>query len=416
MLIRDNKIPVVQMRFMNNLALINITGRDKPGLTALVTSILSEMDVTILDIGQAVIHDYLNLGILTELTDATQEPLQGIRAAIEKAGLSININKVDEHRYTQWVQQQGRRRTILTLLSRKIKASHVSAVSVMIAEHGLNIDKITRLSGRIPLAGSEKKTRACVEFSLRGEPPAEFRENLMALAGKLDVDIAVQEDGIFRRHRRLIAFDMDSTLIDTEVIDELAVVAGVGSQVSAITELAMTGHLDFHESLRQRVSLLKGLSVQAMAEIAERLPLTEGVEVLFSALKMLGYKTAIISGGFTYFGDNLKARLGVDYVYANELEVVDAKLTGEVVRPVIDAKAKADILSELARKEGIALEQTIAVGDGANDLEMLAAAGLGIAYHAKAIVREKSDHAISRLGLDSILFLLGISDREHDNH
>jgi len=404
------------MRFMNNLALINITGRDKPGLTALVTSILSEMDVTILDIGQAVIHDYLNLGILTELTDATQEPLQGIRAAIEKAGLSININKVDEHRYTQWVQQQGRRRTILTLLSRKIKASHVSAVSVMIAEHGLNIDKITRLSGRIPLAGSEEKTRACVEFSLRGEPPAEFRENLMALAGKLDVDIAVQEDGIFRRHRRLIAFDMDSTLIDTEVIDELAVVAGVGSQVSAITELAMTGHLDFHESLRQRVSLLKGLSVQAMAEIAERLPLTEGVEVLFSALKMLGYKTAIISGGFTYFGDNLKARLGVDYVYANELEVVDAKLTGEVVRPVIDAKAKADILSELARKEGIAMEQTIAVGDGANDLEMLAAAGLGIAYHAKAIVREKSDHAISRLGLDSILFLLGISDREHDNH
>ena len=255
-----------------------------------------------------------------------------------------------------------------------------------------------------------------MEFSLRGEPPAEFRENLMALAGQLDVDIAVQEDGIFRRHRRLIAFDMDSTLIDTEVIDELAVAAGVGSQVSAITELAMTGQLDFHESLRQRVSLLKGLSVQVMAELAGRLPLTEGVEVLFSALKMLGYKTAIISGGFTYFGDNLKTRLGVDHVYANELEVVDAKLTGEVVRPVIDAKAKADILSELARKEGIAMEQTIAVGDGANDLGMLAAAGLGIAYHAKAIVREKSDHAISRLGLDSILFLLGISDREHDNH
>jgi phosphoserine phosphatase len=401
---------------MNNLALINITGKDKPGLTALVTAILSDMDVTILDIGQAVIHDYLNLGILTELSKPTEALLQRIQSDIEQAGLSINIDSVDQDHYSQWVAQQGRRRTILTLLARKIKASHVAAVSKMIVQHNLNIDKITRLSGRIPLQDEQKKTRACVEFSLRGEPSIDFRENLIALAGRLDIDIAVQEDGIFRRHRRLIAFDMDSTLIDTEVIDELALAAGVGQQVAEITERAMSGKLDFQESLRQRVGLLAGLPVQTLSEIAECLPLTEGVEVLFPALKTLGYKTAIISGGFSYFGNFLKARLGVDYVYANELDVIDGKLTGEVVRPVVDAQAKADILSELARKEGIAMEQTIAVGDGANDIEMLAAAGLGIAYHAKAIVRDSSDHAISQLGLDSILFLLGISDREHDNH
>jgi len=401
---------------MSNLALINITGRDKPGLTALVTSILSEMDVTILDIGQAVIHDYLNLGILVESTHTTETLLQRIKSDIEQAGLSININSVDKDRYRQWVMQQGRRRTILTLLARKIKASHIAAVTKMIVQHNLNIDKITRLSGRIPLQDSQKITRACVEFSLRGEPSTDFRENLMALASRLDIDIAVQEDGIFRRHRRLIAFDMDSTLIDTEVIDELAIAAGVGEQVADITEKAMGGHLDFQESLRQRVSLLAGLPVQTLSEIAQRLPLTEGVEVLFPALKTLGYKTAIISGGFNYFGEFLQQRLGIDYVYANGLDVVDGKLTGEVVRPVVDAKAKATILSELARKEGIAMEQTIAVGDGANDIEMLAAAGLGIAYHAKAIVRDRSDHAISQLGLDSILFLLGVSDREHDNH
>ena len=288
---------------MNNLALINITGKDKPGLTALVTAILSEMDVTILDIGQAVIHDYLNLGILTELTKPTETLLQRIQSDIEQAGLSININPVDPAHYTQWVAQQGRRRTILTLLARKIKASHVAAVSKMIVQHNLNIDKITRLSGRIPLQDSQKTTRACVEFSLRGEPSLDFRENLIALAGRLDIDIAVQEDGIFRRHRRLIAFDMDSTLIDTEVIDELALAAGVGQQVAEITESAMSGELDFQESLSQRVSLLAGLPVQTLAEIAERLPLTEGVEVLFKALKTLGYKTAIISGGFGYFGN-----------------------------------------------------------------------------------------------------------------
>ena len=260
----------------------------------------------------------------------------------------------------------------------------------------------------------EAKTKACVEFSLKGElrDNAAFRAQLMNVCSELDIDIAVQEDGLFRRNRRLVCFDMDSTLISTEVIDELARLKGVGDEVSAVTERAMLGELDFKTSLRQRVALLEGLPESSLKQVADNLPLMEGVEHLFAVLKQLGYKTAILSGGFTYFGEVLQARFGVDYVYANELEIVDGKLTGQVIEPIVDAERKALLLKMLAKQENIVLDQVIAVGDGANDLAMLAVAGLGIAFHAKPIVKKNAEQAISHLGLDSILYLMGIRDRD----
>ncbi len=397
---------------MAKLVLINITGEDKPGLTAAITSRLSDFDVDILDVGQAVIHNYLTLGILVSVPGESEALFKELLFQGHELGVTVNFSPVNEESYDQWVSLQGRTRFILTLLARKVRATHLARVSKVIADNHLNIDNITRLSGRVPLAHENPSTKACVEFSLRGEPGESFRRELMALGAEMDVDIAVQEDGIFRRNRRLVAFDMDSTLIDTEVIDELARRAGVGEKVSAVTERAMNGELDFKQSLVERVSLLAGLDESALAEVARELPLMEGADHLVSTLKMLGYKTAVLSGGFTYFGRALKEKLGLDYVYANELELQDGKLTGRVIEPIVDAARKATLLKELADREHISLEQTIAVGDGANDLAMLGIAGLGIAYHAKPMVKESAEHSISTLGLDSILYLMGIRDSE----
>ena len=327
-------------------------------------------------------------------------------------GLSVEAEVVTNPEYADWVSRQGQKRMILTILGRKITAAQLSRLARIVTDEGLNIDHINRLSGRVPLEPSAMPARACLEWSLRGSPSPLFRKKLMALATELTLDLAVQEDGIYRRHRRLIAFDMDSTLIETEVIDELAKRKGVGAAVAKITHQAMSGELDFRESLIRRVAQLKGLPETTLSEVAAHLPLTEGVESLFKTLKLLGYKTAILSGGFDYFGQALQAQLGVDHVFANRLEIKDGLLTGRVLEPIVDAEAKARILRALAEQEGISMAQTIAVGDGANDLEMLGAAGLGIAYHAKDLVRERSRHAISTLGLDSILYLLGISDRD----
>ncbi len=397
---------------MAKLVLINITGEDKPGLTAAITSRLSDFDVDILDVGQAVIHNYLTLGILISVPGESEALFKELLFQGHELGVTVNFSPVNEESYDQWVSLQGRTRFILTLLARKVRATHLARVSKVIADNQLNIDNITRLSGRVPLAHENPSTKACVEFSLRGEPGENFRSDLMALGAEMDIDIAVQEDGIFRRNRRLVAFDMDSTLIDTEVIDELARRAGVGDEVSAVTERAMNGELDFKQSLVERVSLLAGLEESALAEVANKLPLMEGADHLVSTLKMLGYKTAVLSGGFTYFGRVLKEKLGLDYVYANELELKDGKLTGRVIEPIVDAARKATLLKELADREHISLEQTIAVGDGANDLAMLGIAGLGIAYHAKPLVKESAEHSISTLGLDSILYLMGIRDSE----
>ncbi|MCB1644151.1 MAG: phosphoserine phosphatase SerB [Pseudomonadales bacterium] len=399
---------------MTELVLINISGEDKPGLTAALTGLLAGFNVDVLDLGQAVIHNHLSLGILINIPGDSDPVLKELLFKAHDLGVSVKFTPVDEASYGDWVGLQGRSRFILTLLARKIKASHVARVSEVIAGNNLNIDTIVRLSGRVPLEPSAGITKACVEFSLKGEVPdrAAFRAQLMEVSHDLDIDIAFQEDSIFRRNRRLVCFDMDSTLISTEVIDELAIEAGVGEQVAAVTESAMRGELDFKESLRQRVKLLAGLPESTLQKVADRLPLMEGAEHLFSTLNQLGYKTAILSGGFTYFGQTLQKKLGINYVHANNLEIRDGKLTGEVLEPIVDADRKASLLQQLATEQNISLEQVIAVGDGANDLAMLAVAGLGIAYHAKPIVRENAQHAISNLGLDSILYLMGIRDRD----
>ena len=400
---------------MTELVLIRVTGADRPGVTASLSGILAQYKVTILDIGQAEIHDTLSLGILAAIPDqASSAPvLKDILFRVHEMGLAVTFTPVTPESYEHWVAQQGKPRHIITLLGRAIEAEAIARITAIAAGHNLNIDQIHRLSGRVSLTESNTSTRACVEFSVRGAADqAQMRTQFLQVANELGVDIAVQEDDVYRRTRRLVAFDMDSTLIEAEVIDELAAAAGVGEQVAEITERAMQGELDFSESFRQRVGLLKGLSGDVLQGIAERLPVTEGAERLISNLRALGYTTAILSGGFTYFGRYLQEKLGIDYVFANELDMQDGVVTGEVSGRIVDGQRKAELLRELAAREGIRLEQTIAVGDGANDLPMLSIAGLGIAFRAKPLVKENARHAISNMGLDGVLYLLGYHDRD----
>lgn len=395
------------------LILIRITGEDRPGLTASITDILSHYDVTILDIGQADIHNTLSLGILFK----TEESASGhiMKELLFKAsdlGITIRFYPIPVEEYEEWVGMQGKNRYILTLLGRKLSAKQISAVTSIIAKQGLNIDAIKRLTGRIPLDESKSCIRACIEFSVRGTPQDRqmMQRQLMKLSSELEMDFSLQLDNMYRRMRRLICFDMDSTLIETEVIDELAIRAGVGDQVKAITERAMRGEIDFVESFRERVALLKGLDVSVMEDIARNLPITEGVDRLMFVLKRYGYKIAILSGGFTYFGNYLKDKYNIDYVYANELEIEDGKLTGRYLGEVVDGKRKAELLKLIAQVEKVDIAQTIAVGDGANDLPMLTEAGLGIAFHAKPKVVENARQSINTIGLDGVLYFLGFKD------
>ncbi|MGQ9659655.1 MAG: phosphoserine phosphatase SerB [Thermochromatium sp.] len=401
---------------MSEIVLINVTGEDRPGITAALTAVLARYRVPILDIGQSTIHNVLALGLMVELPRSGTEcgVFKELLLSAHALGLDIRFTPIAEEDYEAWVDEQGRPRHILTLVGRELEAEHLARVSAVVAERGLNVDRIARLTGRISRRARRPSALASVELSVRGAVPdlTELHGALLALGRVLDVDIAVQKDDIFRRNRRLVCLDMDSTLIQTEVIDELAAVAGVGAEVAAITEAAMRGELDFKESFRRRMALLKGLDESVLTRIAERLPITEGADRLIATLKRLGYKVAILSGGFTYFAEHLKRRFGIDYVYANRLEVRDGKLTGEVLGEIVDGARKAELLREIAAREGIRLEQVIAVGDGANDLPMLAIAGLGIAFHAKPIVTEQARHAIATVGLDAILYLLGMRDQD----
>lgn len=394
--------------------LVGIAGQDRPGVTASVTEILARYDAQILDIGQADIHSTLSLGILFRIKERLSgQVMKELLFKATELNINIDFKPVTDEEYEEWVNQQGKNRYILTVIGRDLSAKQVAVASRAIRDQGLNIDSIIRLTGRRSLLHPERNIRACIEFSMRGTPHslAEMQSQLMQMSGELAFDFSIQRDNMFRRMRRLICFDMDSTLIQTECIDELAMRAGVGDKVKAITESAMRGEIDFKESFRQRVELLKGLDASVMREIAETMPITEGAERLMSVLKRYGYKIAILSGGFTYFGQYLQRKFNIDYMYANELEIgEDGKLTGRYIGDIVDGQRKAELLKLIAQVEKVDLAQTIAVGDGANDLPMLSIAGLGIAFHAKPRVVANAKQAINTIGLDGVLYFLGFKD------
>lgn len=400
---------------MNSILLLNISGPDHAGVTSAFTGVLATHAVNVLDIGQAVIHQRLNLGMLLEIpADQDRDALKKeLLFLAHEHGLDVNFGAVVPDDYEDWVRAEGRPRYIVTLFGRKLSAANFSHLASVAARHGVNIDDITRLSGRFSLRAENPHKRACVEFTLRGEADQErLRHDLLAVTRDDEVDVAFQEDDLYRRHRRLVVFDMDSTLIRCEVIDELARAAGTYEQVAAITEAAMRGEIPFNESFERRLATLEGLDETVLERIARELPITEGADRLITTLKKLGYKVGILSGGFSYFANHLKQRWGLDCVSANELDIRDGTLTGRVKGEIVNGEKKAELLQKMAAGYGIDLRQTVAVGDGANDLPMLSLAGLGIAFHAKPLVRESARHSISTLGLDGILYLLGVRDRE----
>lgn len=401
---------------MNETVLIHFSGPNRPDLTAVLTAVLAAYNACILDIGQSVVHETLVLGLLIEIPrgDTSLRLKEALASKSAELGLKLNFMPISKDELEHWIYSQGKDRFIITILGRSISANHLSKVSAIIAEDGLNVDRIERLSGRLSLAVHTSKSNACVELRASGSATSEaaMRAAFLATAQDLRIDIAFQRESIFRRNRRLFAFDMDSTLIQGEVIDELAKMAGVADKVVAITESAMRGEIEFQESFRRRVALLRGLPEQRVRELLGTIPLVEGAEHLIGTLKMLGYKTAILSGGFTFFARHLQERLGIDYVFANELDIVDGVVTGEVKTEIVDGARKAALLRQIARQENISLEQVVAVGDGANDLPMLGIAGMGIAFRAKPIVRQTAGHAVSFLGLDSLLYLIGVRERD----
>ncbi|WP_417619934.1 phosphoserine phosphatase SerB [Oceanihabitans sediminis] len=405
---------------INEIFILNISGQDKPGLTSSLTNVLAEYGAKILDIGQANIHDTLSLGFLIEI-EAGNDSATVLKDLLFKAyelGVTAKFTPISIEDYEKWVALQGKDRYIITVLGEKITAKQISEITKVISEKNLNIDAIKRLTGRASLINKEEHPRASIQLSIRGK--IDCKEDLtakfMQISSDLDVDIAFQEDNIYRRNRRLVCFDMDSTLIQAEVIDKLAELAGVGEEVKAITEYAMQGEIDFNESYIRRMRLLKGLKEDVLQEVAENLPITKGAKRLIDTLKQYGFKTAILSGGFTYFGNYLQKKLGIDYVYANQLEIKDGVLTGGYLGEIVDGNKKAEYLKEIARKEGINISQTIAIGDGANDLPMLNLAGLGIAFHAKPTVKDNAQNSISSFGLDGVLYLLGYHDKHIDLH
>ncbi len=401
---------------MNQIFLINISGDDRPGLMADLCEVLVSLEAQILDIGQAIIHSELALGMLVRTRqNISKDDLASIISNnSEFSAIRLTISLIDNQRYEEWVNESGKKRFILTLLSKESDSQMLRATSLLTRSHQLNIDTVRRLTDRNSVNLAESKI--CIEIRLRGllDGSNDFQSELLAKSEEHGFDFSFQRDTVFRRNRRLVLFDMDSTLINVEVMDELAQLFGVGDEVSRITRMAMQGHIDFNESFRRRVTLLKNMPEQLLHNIVGSIKLNPGAEKLVKTLQYFGYKVGIVSGGFQYVGDWLQDRLGIDYVYANSLEFRNGLATGKALGEIVDGERKAILLRQIVQKEEISLQQSIAVGDGANDLQMLNLAGLGVAYHAKPSVKASADNAISNFGLDAILYLIGFSDRDID--
>lgn len=382
--------------------IVTISGPDRPGITARLTGIMADMGGLLLDIEQVVVRGHLTLGMLIGIQE-DRGVLKELLFAAKELGMVLDFHPVADMEGTQPKRVP---RYVVTAIGKSLGAAEIHALSTTLAEFHANIAKISRLSH-----GELRSIEVHVELA-ESENPGPLKEALLRLGMNSSFDIALQRDGIFRRSKRLVVLDMDSTLISIEFIDELARAHGVVDQVAAVTEAAMAGEMDYDESLRRRMALLEGLDVSVMKRIAMELPLTEGAERLIRALKRLGYRTAVISGGFSVAAEMLKAQLGIDYAYSNTPEIKNGKLTGRVLGAIVNAHRKAELLDTIAQSEGILLDQVIAVGDGANDLLMLEKAGLGIAFRAKLKLRAAADTSISAGGLDSILYLLGLNGQE----
>jgi phosphoserine phosphatase len=385
--------------------LITVTGPDRTGVTSTLTGILSQQGATLHDIEQVVVQGQLTLCLLVDVPE-TRDVLKELLFSAKQLGMQLDFKPVaTDGGEARPLSNEGRR-YVITAIGPTLGAAHLHAIASTLAAEGANIEKIGRLS---------ENTLASVEIHASLPPGRDsdaLKRTLLAVATSAGFDVSLQRESLYRRSKRLVVLDMDSTLIRIEVIDELARAAGVGTEVARITERAMQGEMDYDESLRQRVKLLAGLDVGVLDKLAQDLPLTDGAETLVRVLKRLGYKIAVISGGFSRAAEALKRRLGVDYAYSNNLEVQGGKLTGRVVGPIVNGQRKAELLETIAQAEGVLLDQVIAVGDGANDALMLERAGLGIAFHAKPKLREAADTSITAAGLDAILYLLGFSARE----
>ncbi len=392
--------------------LLTVTGLDQPGITAEICQVLETAEADLLDIQQVTISPLLVMALHISLPyqpvagQPHPEPAALVPGELLRLALRLDLQLRVQPFVPSPTGSTPDVYYAVTCLSSRIKPADLEAISGTLARLGANIDRITRLT---------ENSLKCIELTVRTPHDLEhsrLKRALFAVSNEIGVDIAVQPESLFRRSKRLIIMDVDSTLIQHEVIDELAHMVGVEEEVALITAQAMSGQLDFAEALRHRVGLLAGLEASRLEELADRLKLTPGAHTLLNVLKKLGYKTAIVSGGFTFFTDRLRQQLGLDYAVANVLEIVDGRLTGRIVGPVVDAQAKLRSLKEIAEREGIELAQTLAVGDGANDLLMLEAAGLGVAFNAKPIVREAADLSISQPNLDVLLYLIGIRERE----
>ncbi len=380
--------------------LITVTGRDRPGITAALCAALEEHGARILDMEQVVIHDRLILGILVSL-GSDEAPL---RAAVDRiaheTGMFIDIERMASRRAGSPVERHS-----VVLLGQPLRPAAVAAITAVIADQGGNIDRIERLS-RYPITS--------FQLTVSGSNGIHLREGLAIEAARQRVDVAVQPANLYRRAKRLIVMDLDSTLVQDEAIELLAEELGCADKVQEITARAMEGELDFAESLRERVQLLAGCPVEVVDRVRGRLRLTPGAPLLARTLRRLGFTTAIVSGGFRQIVDPIRKQLGLDYAVANELEIIDGRVTGRLLGEIVDRAGKANALRSLARTAGVPVSQTVAVGDGANDLDMLGIAGLGIAFNAKPVLRAAADTTVNVPYLDAILFLLGITREEID--